>query len=102
MLYEVLTNVDAYAKKDFDIDAMDLFVKYDPEAFDVSALTYGDTELGKPLTGKVSKDKGLVVVNYWIADANGYSFKMNKLVNLVGFSVVPKKEGSFNFEIATA
>ncbi len=93
--------VGGYAKKEFSVDGIDLFVKYDKDSFDVSGLSFNDTGMGKPTASKVSKDKGLVLVNYWISDPKGYAFVTDKLVNLVTFTVTPKKEGSFNFEIAT-
>ena len=93
--------LSSFPKKDFAIDAMDIYIRYDASAFDLDGLTFGDTGLGKPAASKISKDKGMVVVNYWISDPKGFSFSSGKLVSLLSVNVKPKKSGQFDFEIAT-
>ena len=44
-------------KQDLQIDSFDLYIKYDPSAFDVNSLSF-DKQLGKPTFSKVSTDKG--------------------------------------------
>ncbi len=82
------------------IDAMDLYVKYDKDAFTVSNLLSGDG-LPKPTSSKISTKTGLLVANIYIPVNENY--KMEKAVKktLLTFEVTPKKLGDFTFEIDT-
>lgn len=92
--------VSVISKNDYSVDSIDLFIKYDKSAFDLSDLTPGNT-LPKPNFSKISDKKSLVVVSYKIAEAEGFQIRKNEALSLVKFRVTPKKEGSFAFEVNT-
>ena len=76
-------------------------MKYDPTAFEITNLTF-DKKLGKPTFSKISKDKGLLVANLYLSDPKGLSIVANEdVLKLMGFTVTPKKAGSFSFEVNT-
>lgn len=87
-------------KNDYYLGGMDLYVKFDPTAFSVSNLTYGNN-FPKPTYSKISQQKGVVVANYLISAENGFKVAKDQLDSMVSFDVIPKKAGNFNFEITT-
>jgi hypothetical protein len=88
-------------KEGYAIDAVDLYVKFDPEAFDLSNLQYG-FKVGKPTFGKISTNKGLVVANFLIGAQEGLVLQPGEKLDLVTFEATPKKVGTFNFEITSS
>ncbi len=82
------------------VDAMDLYIKYDPAAFKVTDLTVGEG-LPKPASSKISPKTGLIVANIYISGTS--SFNLEKAVDkdLITFKVTPQRAGDFNFEIDT-
>ena len=86
-------------KKNLQIDTFDLYIKYDPSAFEISDLSF-DKKVGKPVFSKISKDKGLVVVNIYMSDVKGLEVISGvDLVKLVGFNAKPLKMGNYSFEV---
>ncbi len=82
------------------LDAVNIYVKYDPTAFDVSVLSF-DKRLPSPAFSKVSTLKSLLVANFLIADAKGLNLPANDELNLMTFKFKAVKAGTFNFEIST-
>jgi hypothetical protein len=82
------------------IDAVSLYIKYDKEAFTVSNLEFSD-KLPKPGYSKISDKVGMVVVHYFVSEANGLAINKDETFDLLGFEIVPKKSGDFKFEIST-
>ncbi|MCL4384673.1 hypothetical protein M1116_04415 [Patescibacteria group bacterium] len=88
-------------RKNYQIDSFDVYVKYDPTAFEVSNLTF-DPKLGKPTFSKVSSNTGLLVANIYLSSPKGLAVNANQdVLKLMGFTVTPKKTGVFNFEVNT-
>lgn len=85
-------------KESFSIDALDLYLSYDPSAFNVSSLV---ESAGMPsaTSKQVSEKRGIVLANFWFMDESGYSFEAGKPISLVGFTVTPTKAGSYTFEL---
>lgn len=83
-----------------NVDSVNVYVKYDPEAFEVSNLKFG-TKLPKPAFSKVSTLRGLVVANFLISDAKGLNLKKGEELAVMDFDIKPKKTGNFDFEIST-
>jgi hypothetical protein len=96
--YQVEVNSVSLGQK--SLDAVNVYIKYDPTAFDVSNLVF-DTKLPKPVFSKVSLQKSVVVVNYLISEKNGLVVKANENLALVKFTVKPKKTGNHSFEISS-
>ena len=96
--YEV--SVKLTAKENYNLDALDLYVKYDPNIVTVSTLT-SLKSLGTPNLLKVSDKKDVVAVNYLFADKEGMVFTKDKEEILLTFTVTPKTAGSSAFEIST-
>lgn len=82
------------------LDALSLYIKYDPTAFDLDKLSY-DEKLPKPVFMKVSESKKLVVANYMISEAEGLGIEKDGDLELLSFEAVAKKSGEFVFEIST-
>ena len=82
------------------LDAINVYVKYDPMAFNVMTLSF-DKRLPTPAFSKVSTLKSLLVANFLIAEAKGLNLPSNDTLNLMTFKFTALKAGSFNFEIST-
>jgi len=92
--------VSSLVKSGVGLDAVNLYIKYDPLAFDVSNLVYG-TKLPKPTFSKVSLQKSMIVVNYLISEKNGLKVTENENLSLLKFTARPKKAGNYSFEISS-
>ncbi len=88
------------SKEQSNVGSVEIYVKYDPSAFEVSNLSY-DGKLQKPDVLIAGEKKGLVVANYYSLNPAGFAFNEAEHYSLVMFDVKPKKEGSFDFEIST-
>lgn len=88
--------LDMLPKENFSADAVDIYVSYDPEAFDVSALTEG-TDMPTATSMRVSDKRNVILANFWFTETEGYVFEANRPVNVMSFVVTPKKTGSFDF-----
>lgn len=82
------------------VDSVNVYVKYNPEAFDISNLTF-DKKLPKPTFEKVSVERGLVVANFLVSAPQGLKISQGEVISLMTFKINPKKTGVFNFEIST-
>ncbi len=88
------------SKDENKVGTVDLYVKYDPSAFEVSNLGY-DSKLQKPNVLLSGEKKGMMVVNYYSMDPSGFLFSKAEHYSLITFDVIPKKEGNFEFEVST-
>lgn len=87
-------------KTELNLNALDLFVKFDPEMVSISDLV-STKELVKPDFIKVSDKKSVVVANFLFTTKDGVSFTKDKQVEILTFNATPKKAGVFGFEIST-
>jgi len=92
--------VSLVTETDVSLDSLELYVEYDPDVFDVSDLDYGDS-LPKPAFMKVSEDKGLVVANFMISEANGLPLADGDVMKVLDFVVTGKQTGEYKFSIST-
>jgi len=97
--YKVSLNM--MGKENHNLDGLDLYVKYDPEMVNVTNLNFPNKKLPQPTFSKVSTLKSVIVTNFLISETSGFVVNKDELVNLISFSVTPKKEGKINFEIST-
>lgn len=79
------------------LDAVNLYLKCDTEAFEVSKIVY-DARLPKPAFEKVSAQKKMVVANFLITEPEGLAMSSGEKWELVKFEIKAKKTG--NFELA--
>ena len=84
--------------KDVSIDAVDLYIKYDPSMVTVSDAVTGKTFV-TPSFKKVSQGKGMVVINYLVSDAAGFKLKAGQSIVLVRLKVNYIKQGSTQFSL---
>ncbi len=90
------------AKRDLQVDTLDLYIKYDPTAFDIASTSIKQgSGLPRPIFAKASTKTGLVVANFLIEAPKGVSVKSGAVFSLLNFTVKPKKVGNFEFEIDT-
>jgi len=95
-----VVSVKLTAKENYNLNALDLYVKYNPNAVTVSGLT-SLKSLGTPNLLKISDKKDVVAVNYLFGEVNGMVFTKDKDEVLLTFTVTPKTTGSSSFEIST-
>jgi len=95
-----VVEVKAVGNEDKRLDSISVYLKYDPEAFEISNLTF-DKRLPVPAFSKVSESKGMVVATFLITEAKGLSVKQGEELTLMKFSAKPVKTGNFDFEIST-
>lgn len=98
--YEVSLNL--IGKKNFNLDGIQTYIKYDPKLVTVSKLVSGST-LPKPVRSEINSKNGLisnvVIIEGSIEDY--YSVKMNEINKIESFMVTPKVEGLISFELVT-
>lgn len=93
-------SVNLVPKNDYSLNALDLYVKFDPALVTISNLV-SSNDLATPDLIKVSDKKDVVAVNYLFADKEGVVFTKDKGMILLTFTVTPKATGNSSFEIST-
>ena len=84
--------------KDVFIDALDLYIKYDPSIVTVSeALTNAD--FVEPSFKKVNPEKGMVVMNFLVSEATGFRLVAGTKVEIARLKVNYVKEGKTEFSL---
>jgi len=96
--YKVELNM--VSKEDKTIDALDTYIKYDPMAVTVSGLTF-NSKLPKPVLSKINTQKSMIESSILVDTKPGYSIKNGQAVQILSFTVTPKKVGVSNLEIST-
>ena len=96
--YEVEVNLTAL--DDVTLDSLEVYVTYDPEAVELSELTF-DNDLPDPVFSQVSEKKNMVVANYMVVASGGYMMDLSKVTSLMTFVVRPLRPGSFDLGFAT-
>lgn len=82
------------------LDSLNLYLKYNASAFEVSKMTY-DKKLPAPAFAKASTSTNLVVANFLVSEPAGLKLKQDESITLVQFQVKPLVTGNFDFEIST-
>jgi hypothetical protein len=85
------------ASKEVMIDAVDLYIKYDPTKITVSSFV-ADKNFVKPSFNKISQDRGMVVVNYLVSETKGYKLG-EKEIELARLKVNYISEGQATFQL---
>lgn len=93
-------SVNLVPKNDYSLNALDLYVKFDPALVTISNLV-SSNDLATPDLIKVSDKKDVIAVNYLFADKEGVVFVKDKGMILLTFTVTPKSTGNSSFEIST-
>ncbi|HAP37272.1 hypothetical protein A2574_00380 [Candidatus Shapirobacteria bacterium RIFOXYD1_FULL_38_32] len=93
-----LVKVNMVPVADYNLDAVELYVKYDPEVMTISGLNY-DKSLPKPTFSKVSVEKGMVVANFLISEEAGFGVRSGEIQGLISFMVTPKVPGNYTLEV---
>lgn len=93
-------SVKLTSKENYNLNALDLYVKYDPNMVTISNLI-PTKELQTPTLIKVSDKKNVVVMNYLFEEKNGAIFTKDKETVLLTFTVTPKLSGITYFQIST-
>jgi hypothetical protein len=96
--YKVTLNITP--NQDLKLNALELYIKYDPQIFTVSNLV-SDEEIQKPDLMKVSDKKDVIATNFLFSGTDGESFAKDKQISILTFNVVAKKAGVSQFEIGT-
>lgn len=95
-----IIEVKMKGNSDRAVDAINVYVKYNPEAFEISNVVY-DPKLPKPTFDKISTERGLIVTNFLIAESKGLKINKEETLTVMKFNITPKTTGVFNFEIST-
>ncbi len=96
----VSMEVKSTALVDRALDSVNVYLKYNPAAFDITNLVF-DKKLPTPTFSKVSTTKGMVVVNFLISTPEGVKVAAGDVLSLMKFNVKPKLVGDYDFEIST-
>lgn len=78
--------------KDLAVDAIDLYVQFDPNLVEMSDYGSG-TKFVVPSFKKINSEKGMVVMNYLVSDPKGFEFKTGQEVEIARFKVGYKNQG---------
>lgn len=100
----VLTNVPLLltsTDKKVGVDAIDLYINYDPSIAEVTEVTVGKG-LPAPTFKRINKEKGLVVLNFLMSDVNGFILNKNVAAELINLKVNFLKEGTVDFSLGEA
>ncbi|MBI2465531.1 hypothetical protein HYV64_05300 [Candidatus Shapirobacteria bacterium] len=92
--------VKMLGKIDKSLDSINVYVKYDPNMFEVNELKFDD-RLPAPVFSKVSTLRGLLVANFLISDPKGLELSANDQLTLMTFNMKAVKTGNYDFEIST-
>jgi hypothetical protein len=87
-------------KDNYNLDALDLYVKFDPEVVTVSSLV-SSKDLITPNLIKISDKKNVIAVSYLFTDEDGVAFTKDEEATLLTFTITPKVVGLSSFEIST-
>jgi len=93
-------SVKLMPKDSYNLNALDLYVKFDPAMVTISNLVSAK-DLATPDLIKVSDKKNVVALNYLFTDKDGVAFIKDKEVTILTFTVTPKVAGSSFFEVST-
>lgn len=92
-------NLNLLSKQDLNLDAMEVYIKYDPEKVTVSKLT---PNKGLPIEDSGVNAKTGMVSSIFLWDLGEvYSTKMNDLSQLLSFTVTPKVVGETSISLLT-
>jgi hypothetical protein len=92
--------VSLSGQEDRALDSVNVYVKYDPNAVEVTGMTF-DKRLPMPAFSKVSTLRGLLVANFLISDPKGLTLAKGEDLMLMGFKMKALKPGAQSFEIST-
>ena len=93
-------SVKLMPKDSYNLNALDLYVKFDPAMVTISNLV-SSKDLATPDLLKVSDKKDVIAMNYLFVDEDGAAFNKDREVVILTFTVVPKVTGSSYFEVST-
>lgn len=96
--YKVSVNLKA--KDNYNLNALDLYVKFDPSMVTISNLV-SLKDLSTPNLIKVSDKKNVVALNYLFNSDTGAIFEKDDTVTVLTFIVTPKTVGNSSLEIST-
>lgn len=89
-------------KEDFNVDAVELYVKFDPKMVSISKLVAGKG-LPEATSLKADNDSGLLSAVFLVpvTDKDGFGVVADENKEIISFTVTPKLEGAFNLELET-
>jgi len=93
-------SVKLMPKDSYNLNALDLYVKFDPAMVTISNLV-SSKDLATPDLLKVSDKKDVIAMNYLFVDEDGAAFNKDREVVILTFTVTPKVTGSSYFEVST-
>lgn len=88
------------SKEDIVLDAFETYVKYDKQLLTISDLAY-NKDIPTPTFTKISDKKDVIVSNFLSTKQEGMTFPKDEEINILTFSVTPKKKGNTSLEIST-
>jgi len=87
------------AENDVLVDAVNLYVQYDPAMAEVSELTSLEA-MPQPTFAKISDKKDMIVLNYYI-ESDGYAFLAKNPIEVASFMVTPLVAGEIKMDLST-
>lgn len=87
--------------KKIGIDAIDLYIKYDPNIVDVLDVSI-EKGFPTPSFKKINKDKGMIVLNFLVNDVDGYVLEKGQTAGLLNIKANFVKSGVVDFTFGDA
>ncbi len=87
------------AENDVLVDAVNLYIQYDPAMATVSELTSLEA-MPQPTFAKISDKKDMIVLNYYI-ESDGFPFLAKNPVEVASFMVTPIAAGEIKMDLST-
>jgi len=87
--------------KDVFVDALDLYIEYDPSMVTVSEVTT-NADFVEPSFKKVNPEKGMVVMNFLVSEATGFRLTAGTKIEIARLKVNYAKEGEVEFGLGEA
>ena len=86
-------------KESFAVDAIEAYIKFDPNLATVSKLTPGTNLPEDKRVAKIDSTEGLISIAFLTDKKDGYQVDAEDQREVVSFMVTPKSEGSLTFDL---
>jgi len=97
---KVMVEINATILESVVVDAIDLYIDFDPETIKISNLKFADG-LPKPTFSKVSEQKKVIVANFLEVKPEGMIMSMGQVRPIMTMEVMALKTGNAQIKFAT-
>lgn len=98
---EYVVEVNLTGLADISLDAIDIYVSFDPEKVAVADDLVFSSSLEEPVFAKVSLKKKVIVANFLVTEGSGFQLAEGEVVDLLKFKMTPLQAGEMSLQFAT-